>query len=103
MAEYFEFCKAVYLHNEHSSIFAREKMFCFLYYQAFLEKKKEVVVLLPNQTNPYMVYKHSAKSCQLKQFVMGVGLHDIPDCHQVTTWSQSSDQPSARVSESMKL
>jgi hypothetical protein len=40
MKEYFEFCKTVYPHDPHFNILNRDKMYRFMYFQAFREKKK---------------------------------------------------------------
>ncbi len=40
MKEYFEFCKTVYPNDPHFNILTREKMYRFMYFQAFREKKK---------------------------------------------------------------
>jgi hypothetical protein len=40
MKEYFEFCRMMYPNDPHFNILKREKMYQFMYYQAFREKKK---------------------------------------------------------------
>ena len=40
MKEYFEFCKTVYPTDPHFNILNRDKMYRFMYFQAFREKKK---------------------------------------------------------------
>jgi hypothetical protein len=40
MKEYFEFCRVMYPNDPHFTILKREKMYLFMYYQAFREKKK---------------------------------------------------------------
>ena len=39
MKEYFEFCKMLYPDNPYNAILSCDKMYCFMYYQAFHEKK----------------------------------------------------------------
>jgi hypothetical protein len=38
MKEYFEFCRVMYPNDPHFNILKREKMYQFMYYQAFREK-----------------------------------------------------------------
>jgi hypothetical protein len=40
MKEYFEFCKTVYPNDPHFNILNRDKLYCFMYFQAFCKKKK---------------------------------------------------------------
>ena len=39
MKEYFKYCKMVFPDDQYSCILTREKMFRFMYYQAFRKKK----------------------------------------------------------------
>jgi hypothetical protein len=41
MKEYFEFCCVMYPNDPHFNILKREKMYQFMYYKAFREKKKK--------------------------------------------------------------
>jgi hypothetical protein len=51
MKEYFEFCRMMYLNDPHFSILKQEKMYQFMYYQAFQEKKQRggSIALCANQ------------------------------------------------------
>jgi hypothetical protein len=43
MKEYFEFCRVMYPNDPYFNILKREKMYQFMYYQAFREKKNRGV------------------------------------------------------------
>ena len=79
MAEYFEFCKAVYPGDEHSSILAREKMYRFLYYQSFREKKKRGGHSSSRANQPaFDVQAYREVMGSRLELATGVALHDIP-------------------------
>ena len=52
MKEYFEFCKLSYPDDPHFNILSREKMYKFMYYTSFREKKQQGGKRTPNRNKP---------------------------------------------------